>query len=267
VALADPVRALLGTADSQTFEGAGVTLAEELVALEGVGRFLVEELVVQRPRALLSLFAFLGGLERLRPGAWRASLQARWQRLELPCAASLPAWSARYPAQLQPSHSAMQAATPRAQEIAGGLLGSIWPAPAALEVQIARLRERLLGGEPSRPEHLRSRLARLEERLESQRVIRAPDLHRAQRKLAARLALERSLRLQEELERLQAELLRELCGAAAPPLALPEGAAHAGLLSQVLGLPEPSRGLGLQLFRARLGPPPWDLRDDSRNRS
>ncbi|MGE0712860.1 MAG: hypothetical protein AB7N76_34525 [Planctomycetota bacterium] len=176
----------------------------------------------------------------------------------------LPTWVAAYPAPLHDLLLALAQVDRRAERSAARALGRELPPRAALVREVAGLSARIAagGGGEGRIERLCALRARLRDEVGA--PLAPGKLRRCRARLEARLLRARLAALQERaLTR-----LRELLQAQVP--GLPDVwlacARTRGLLLALAGLEdEHARALGLRLLRARLGPRPWDLRDEPRN--
>jgi hypothetical protein len=147
--------------------------------------------------------------------------------------------------------------------MAGGILNKEFPAPAALERELAAVEGRLR----ARPgdEGLAKRRAMLAARLTTAPQVSPTRLEHLRTKLE--LAADRLLIacwLHQTDDRLQSLLARLLQVPDIPGWLLERR--YSSLLAAALGLNEPFRGLALRLFRLRCGPPPWTLDDEPANR-
>jgi hypothetical protein len=173
-------------------------------------------------------------------------------------------WVSFYPPALHPALRSLAAAVPDARDMADRLLGRWWPRSDTLHREIAALEKRAAEG--SGPPHLQERLERLRGRLARPANVPAARVRKEADRLERALLRSELASVTSEIdERVQAELLREL-GTDAPPewLGRPE-LRRALILTRRLEPPE--RRLALRVLQARLGPPPWDLRDVPENRA
>jgi hypothetical protein len=172
---------------------------------------------------------------------------------------------AHYPTALQRSLSRLAKASPRATHIAERVLGSDFPSPERLRREIENLTRLIKDAPAKREAALVARLSNLRKRLDAPRPTSEPRLARCLAKLERRIRLctlaswEASLRDQLELE------LRRLLEAR-PPQTWLKNPLTLGLLSALTALSPKFRALGIRVFRARLGPAPWDFRDEPANR-
>jgi hypothetical protein len=180
--------------------------------------------------------------------------------LELPAAGAVPAWAARYPAELGGALALAEAAG--AREAAERKLDQLFPDRDRLRREIAAIDARIGDGPP----HLARRRANLVLRLDKPRPLAAPRL--------ARLAgeIERGARA-AVFDRWVAAI--EQAALAAFPRAFRLRAApewltsrdHRAALIAAMRLSGESRRLLRKLVAARSGPPPWDLRAEPANRA
>lgn len=146
-------------------------------------------------------------------------------------------------------------------------LARLAPAPAALGRELVAVRERLAAAaDPDRRVALTARAARLERRLAGAAPLPPRRARAAARRLAGRaVRLELaawSARLRDALAARLAELL-----GSAPPADWLDDPRRRAVLDALLALGKPWRPAALALLRARLGPPPWDLRGHGANRA
>jgi hypothetical protein len=171
----------------------------------------------------------------------------------------------RYPAVLRPLLLELARVDPEASRSADRILGVSFPDHGRLRDEIRAL-SRLLAGRPLDAEpRMRARLANLKVRLAEATSISEVRLRRLADKLRRR-TWQATL---EHWDRAIARSLEEGVSArlgTRPPLAwLAEP--YVGVLASVCQLATAFRDLAFRLLRQRLGPPPWDLRDDHVNRS
>jgi hypothetical protein len=280
--IAEVVKALRDV-DNYHFEPcarAAVALAIEPTAAElaRIGRAVLELTEEWRYDAI-KRFAELAAHAKRTGGAWivRAAVLAKQgdllsdlgetlalvPRAKWPPFCTTPrnlSWIGRYPEALHPALRLLATVEPEAQKAAANRLADDVPDPAALEREIAALRERV--GKPG----VAKRLANLEARLASPK----PPSPARLTKLAAKLErAAHDLGLARFGAVLTAGAHERLMRAFALP-ALPTWANSprvGTLLVSLLKLDAADRELAARLVRARCGPPPWDLRDDVPNRN
>ncbi len=170
-------------------------------------------------------------------------------------------WIARYPAVLAPALERLASVDPEAEHTASRRLATDLPDPAALAVEIAALRART----PLAP-RLATRLANLEARLAAPKLPSPNRLARLAAKLertASAIGLARFTAL--VTANATDRLVRTFGLGHWPDWPLDRRTQE--ILFGLLALDEPDRALAGRLLRARMGPPPWDLRDDPANRA
>jgi hypothetical protein len=117
--------------------------------------------------------------------------------------------------------------------------------------------------EGAAPARLVARHANLAARLEPAPPLAPARLRRYREKLALRIAQATLAGWQASIDAALAQTLTDALGMAPPEAWLREP--YVKVLAGVCGLSSSPRALGLRLLRARLGPPPWDLRHEPGN--
>jgi hypothetical protein len=171
-----------------------------------------------------------------------------------------------YPAPLHPELRDLEAASPRAAQIADQILSQDFPRPERLTRERDVIARRLAEGLCPRAEApLAARLRSLEERLHAPRPVSPSRLARCREKLARRTRL-CLLEAHEDLvhQRLQ-DLGQRLLGGPLPAAWL-EDPVTLEVLGALGGLQPGFRALALRLLQVRMGPAPWDLREAPENR-
>jgi hypothetical protein len=196
--------------------------------------------------------------------AWLQAMNFAIPPLPMPTVQALPAWTARYPAALQPALRILLAVDPTAERTAARVLGKAWPNPDKLRMEIVALEVQI----PTHPEPalLEQRLANLRQRLAT-----PVDVTPArQAMLATKLTLAAYRILLAQWQRASDSLLTTHLRAWLVVDSLPawvRDPEHLTVITALLTLPEPTRSLALRLLRQRAGAPPWCLHDEPANQA
>jgi hypothetical protein len=260
------VVAICGAAPAALAEAAGqlATAVEDASYLEkaqlaellhravraGQGWLVREALAAEQVGRLIETAAALAALPR---GRWPLSPIA-----EEPAVRS---WSGRYPAALHPALQRLASVDEHAEVTAAKKLAQDLPDPADLRREIAALQSRA-----PLPPRMQARLANLEGRLASPPQPTPARLATLARKLevtAGAVGLERLAAA--ALAEATARLVRSFRLPAWPD-DWPRDRKTLQALHALLGLDPIDRQLAGRLLAARLGPLPWDLRDEPANR-
>ena len=180
-----------------------------------------------------------------------------------PRAEALPAWAAAYPAPLHPQLLRLCGLVPRPELIAARALHRDLPTPCALEREIAALRSRVAreGDAAGRYQRLASLEARRAQTTAPARV------ERAKARLGARLRRARLARLEQALLGAAESAFEQVVGVPLPAAWLREPRVRTCLLNLATLDETHAQPAAWALLRARLGPPPWDLREHPANRA
>ncbi|MEO8701693.1 MAG: hypothetical protein ABI867_16725 [Kofleriaceae bacterium] len=244
--LAVQATALLGVAIDLDWVDAR-ELMKLIIAVGGDAAWLVRSAVANRQGA------------RLANAGWLAALLPRTQRPALVTAARA-AWIARYPEMLAVALGHLAAVDPEAEATARKRLATDLPDPAELRRELGVLR-----GKPPAPATTK-RIANLEARLVAPKLPSPARLARLAGKLehtATTIGIERFVAAASE--RAYARVVQTFALPATP--AWPLDRKTQQTLFGLLTLDARERELAGRLLRARLGPAPWDLRDDPVNRA
>ena len=182
-----------------------------------------------------------------------------WPTLPVPPRA--PAWIAGYPAELAGALTRLAATDADAERTARRRVAALLPERAALESEVAALRAR----RPLGPRQAK-RLANLETRIRAPRPPSRGQLERLAAKLDATALESGAARFAATLtDAARARLADRLGIAELPEWRLDR--MQRSILTALVELDPRDRALAGRLLHARRGPPPWDLRDDRRNRA
>lgn len=203
-------------------------------------------------------------LER-KQGEPLAMIAAAWELLppakRPPLATRGPTvWSARYPSELREALERLAEIDPEAEHTAQARLANDFPEPAALRRELAALKAR-------RPldERATRRMATLRARLTRPPVPSPQRLRNLARKVDDSVAGIWLALLWQRLRALVLEHCVERFRLPRPP-EWPLDRQWLKVLLGLLQLPVDERTLAARLLRARMGPRPWDLRDERANR-
>jgi len=175
------------------------------------------------------------------------------------------AWMKRYPQKARETLKRLAAATPDAERIAGRLLSAFVLPDDHIQREIAKLEHELPLATQRRAENMRRRARSLRDRLESKHAGPSPArIKRLLAKLETRADLALLDTWESELDHLLQEKLRLQHGIDAPQGWL-DGAGELQILQALLRLRPHERTLAVRLLRARMAPPPWDLRGSPAN--
>tara|TARA_R110002073_G_scaffold320759_2_gene496384 strand:+ start:65072 stop:68440 length:3369 start_codon:yes stop_codon:yes gene_type:complete len=191
------------------------------------------------------------------------SVGGRVPALELPKVASAPRWIRRYPEELRVSLRALSSLDRNAEATAARILRKDIPDPESLRAQIAELAARIeRGGDVAK---LGARIRKLETWLKSPQQPKAGRLANLGRKLLAAGHHALVANWQQDVGRAFDSVIPRLLGVEV----LPTWATEANVLELLLpinSLGAEVQALARELLRARVGAPPWDLRDRPENR-
>jgi hypothetical protein len=166
-----------------------------------------------------------------------------------------------YPPEMRADLAALAGADPEAEATAAQILGKTFPTPAALADQIVAL-EKKLARAPD--ERLATRIASLKRRRAGSTASPAA-IAKLRQKLSLAIDRKRVATWSRAAERAFATAVGEALGREPPPWLLE--APMMDLWPHLLSLPASFRRLSVRVVQARLGPYPWDLRDEPANRS
>ena len=194
--------------------------------------------------------------------AW--AVQGAVSALVRPTVEEIPDWARRYPETLWPVLGTLSGVTGDAKRNAARVLGKDCPDPESVRTEVSTIERRLT----EHPDDLRlsGRLRNLRSRTESVQAISPARLGRLKGKLERAVRRNLVVALQARLEAVLGARLKQLFEVDAIPDWMFEPQ-QLRVLAPMLRLSRAFRTLGLRLFRRRLGPPPWNLADDSANQA
>ena len=219
-------------------------------------KLAAREILHGRPRRVLRWFALLKALGAV---GGRDPLRAR-RRVGKGREKS---WHRRYPPRFHSELRRLSSVEPQAEQVAARILSRTIPDPQALRSEITVLKKRLKAGPDER---LRTRLDNLGRRLREKPRLSKRRAERLEQKLREKVSERRISEWEDRLTRLFHQEVEKLSGDSRLVAPLGDGPA-ADVLPFLLALEPRFRDLAFRLLRARLGPRPWDLREEQANRA
>ena len=185
--------------------------------------------------------------------------------IELPrVAAADAAWTATYPAWIQPSLRRLAESTVHAERIARRLLGAEVRSIAAIQRELAHLETAAARG--SATDRMRRRAANLRARLDAPSIAGLALRAHLTAKVDASTRRAKLARFERAVDGRVRAALSSLLHVDPVPAWLLE-ARTVERVAPIATFTPAMRALALRLLRLRAGPPPWDLRDDPANRA